>query len=88
MALVGNKIIEELALFYFQKKSSEIITILKDKARLTFSHHIVLVNDLGLAISICFPQSFISGSCLKIYQQIQKFIEYKVVHKVLAKFLT
>jgi hypothetical protein len=28
MALVGNMTIEELVLFYFQKKSSEIFTIL------------------------------------------------------------
>jgi hypothetical protein len=33
MALVGDMTIEELALFYFQKKSSEIFTILWDRAR-------------------------------------------------------
>jgi hypothetical protein len=67
MALVGSMTIEELALFYFPINSSEMFTMLRDKARLTLSHHIILVNDMGLAISICFPQSFISGSCLKIY---------------------
>jgi hypothetical protein len=67
MALVGSMTIEELALFYFQINSSEMFTMLRDKARLTLSHHIILVNDMGLAISIFFPQSFISGSCLKIY---------------------
>jgi hypothetical protein len=66
--LVGNKTIEELILFYFQNKSSEIFTTLWDRARLTLSHHVILVNTLGLVISICFPQSFISSSCLKIYQ--------------------
>jgi hypothetical protein len=43
-------------------------------------HHVILVNNLDLVISICVPQSFISGSCLKIYQQIQKGIEHKDMH--------
>jgi hypothetical protein len=80
MALVGNMTIEELVLFYFQKKSSEIFTILWDRARSTLSHHIILVNTLGLVIRICFPQSFISGSCLKIYQQIEIDIEHNHAH--------
>jgi hypothetical protein len=80
MALVGGMTIEELVLFYFQKKSSDIFTILLDRARSTLYHHIILVNSLGLVISICFPKSFILGSCLKIYQQIQILIEHKDVH--------
>jgi hypothetical protein len=80
MALVGGMTIEELVLFYFQKKSSDIFTILLDRARSTLYHYIILVNSLGLVISICFPKSFISGSCLKIYQQIQILIEHKDVH--------
>jgi hypothetical protein len=79
MALVGDMTIEELVLFYFQKKSSEIFTILWDRARTTLPYHIILINTLGLVISICFPQSFISVYCLKIYQQIQMLIEHKDV---------
>jgi hypothetical protein len=80
MALVGNMTIEQLVLFYFQKKFILDFTILWDRARSTLSHHIILVNTLGLVISICFPQGFISGSCLKVYQQIQKNIEPKDIH--------
>jgi hypothetical protein len=78
MDLLSVMTIEELVLFYFQKKSFEILPYY-EIARPTLSHHIILVNNLGLVISICFPQSFISASCLKIYQQIQKLIEYKAL---------
>jgi hypothetical protein len=54
-ALVFDMIIKELVLFYFQNKSSEIFTILWDRARSTLSQHIILVNNLGLVISIYFP---------------------------------
>jgi hypothetical protein len=79
MALVGNMTIDELALFYFQKE------IIRDSPyfeieQIILSHHIILVNILDLVISISFPQSFILGSCLKIYQQIQKGIEHKDMH--------
>jgi hypothetical protein len=36
------------------------------------SNHIILVNNLGLVISICLPQSFNSGSCFKDNQQIRQ----------------
>jgi hypothetical protein len=55
MALVGNMTFEELALFYFQKEIVRDFTILWDRADSTLSHHITLVNNLDLVISICFP---------------------------------
>jgi hypothetical protein len=85
MALVGNMTIEELALFYFQKEIIRDFTIFWDKAD-QLSHHIILVHNLDLVLSICFAQSFISGSCLELYQQIQKGIEHKDMHLVLTKF--
>jgi hypothetical protein len=72
--------IEELALFYFQKQNRPRFSQYYEMDRSTLSHHIVLVNTLDLVISICFPQSFNSGSCLKIYQQIQIDIEHKDMH--------
>jgi hypothetical protein len=62
MALVGNMTIEELALFYFQKEINRDFTILWDRA----DQHVTPYHTsqhLDLVISICFPQSFISGSC-------------------------
>jgi hypothetical protein len=52
MALVGNKTIEELALFYFQKEVIWDFHRTLRQSRSTLSHHIILVNNCWRWISV------------------------------------